>query len=56
MHCTLQGEDLFLDGLPKQHRADAIELIRRNAASVDRFTAVSEYYADFMAKYLSDSA
>jgi glycosyltransferase involved in cell wall biosynthesis len=53
VHCTLQGEDLFLDGLPKQHRTDAIELIRRNAGSIDRFTAVSEYYADFMAKYLS---
>ena len=28
-------------------------LIRKNAESVDRFTAVSEYYADFMASYLS---
>ena len=53
MHCTLQGEDLFLDGLTKPHRAEALDLIRKNAASVDRFTAVSEYYADFMAGYLS---
>ena len=53
VHCTLQGEDLFLDGLTKAHRAEAIDLIRKNAASVDRFTAVSEYYADFMAGYLS---
>jgi glycosyltransferase involved in cell wall biosynthesis len=53
IHCTLQGEDLFLDGLTKQHRAEAIELIRRNAGSIDRFTAVSEYYGDFMASYLS---
>ncbi len=53
MHCTLQGEDLFLDGLTKPHRAEALELIRENAESVDRFTAVSEYYADFMASYLS---
>ena len=53
VHCTLQGEDLFLDGLAKAHRADALDLIRKNAASVDRFTAVSEYYADFMAGYLS---
>jgi glycosyltransferase involved in cell wall biosynthesis len=53
VHCTLQGEDLFLDGLTKAHRAEALELIRKNAASVDRFTAVSEYYADFMAGYLS---
>jgi glycosyltransferase involved in cell wall biosynthesis len=53
VHCTLQGEDLFLDGLTKAHRAEALELIRKNAASIDRFTAVSEYYADFMAGYLS---
>jgi glycosyltransferase involved in cell wall biosynthesis len=53
VHCTLQGEDLFLDGLAESHRVEALELIRKNAASVDRFTAVSEYYADFMAGYLS---
>ena len=53
IHCTLQGEDLFLDGLLAHHRNAASELIRRNAASVDRFTAVSEYYADYMAKYLA---
>jgi glycosyltransferase involved in cell wall biosynthesis len=53
IHCTLQGEDLFLDGLPTLHRAEAIHLIRKNAAAIDRFTAVSEYYADFMAGYLS---
>jgi glycosyltransferase involved in cell wall biosynthesis len=53
VHCTLQGEDLFLDGLTKPHRAEALDLIRKHAASVDRFTAVSGYYADFMASYLS---
>jgi glycosyltransferase involved in cell wall biosynthesis len=53
VHCTLQGEDLFLDGLTKPHRAEALDLIRKNAEAVDRFTAVSEYYADFMARYLS---
>ena len=52
VHCTLQGEDLFLDGLSTEHRAEALDLIRKNAESVDRFTAVSEYYADFMSSYL----
>jgi glycosyltransferase involved in cell wall biosynthesis len=52
VHCTLQGEDLFLDGLHKPHREEALALIRQAAADVDRFTAVSEYYADFMATYL----
>ena len=53
VHCTLQGEDLFLDGLAQTHRDAAIGLIRENAQFVDRFTAVSEYYATFMSKYLS---
>ena len=53
VHCTLQGEDLFLEGLSTPHRAEALELIRTHAVSVDRFTAVSEYYAGFMATYLS---
>ncbi len=53
VHCTLQGEDLFLDGLHKRDRDEALALIRENAESVDRFTAVSEYYAEFMATYLS---
>jgi glycosyltransferase involved in cell wall biosynthesis len=53
VHCTLQGEDLFLEGLAATHRSVAIELIKKNAESVDRFTAVSEYYARFMANYLS---
>jgi glycosyltransferase involved in cell wall biosynthesis len=52
VHCTLQGEDLFLEGLHKTHRDEAIALIRENAEYVDRFTAVSEYYAEFMARYL----
>ena len=52
VHCTLQGEDLFLDGLHAAHREEALTLIRQNAAHVERFTAVSAYYADFMATYL----
>lgn len=52
IHCTLQGEDLFLDGLHKIHRDESLALIRANAEFIDRFTAVSEYYASFMAKYL----
>jgi glycosyltransferase involved in cell wall biosynthesis len=53
IHCTLQGEDLFLDGLHAADRETAIRLIRGNIEFVDRFTAVSEYYATFMSTYLS---
>jgi glycosyltransferase involved in cell wall biosynthesis len=50
--CTLQGEDLFLESLSAEHRAEAKELIRRHAPHVDAFIATSAYYADFMAGYL----
>jgi glycosyltransferase involved in cell wall biosynthesis len=50
--CTLQGEDLFLEGLGEAHRAESKELIRRHAAAVDGFVATSDYYADFMASYI----
>jgi glycosyltransferase involved in cell wall biosynthesis len=50
---TLQGEDLFLDGLPDPYRAEAIALVRSQIAHVDLFIAVSEYYAAFMREYLA---
>ena len=50
--CTLQGEDLFLEGLPEPSRSEALSLIRRNVQHVDSFLAVSEYYSAFMAEYL----
>src|SRR4030095_11186601 len=53
VHCTLQGEDLFLDGLPPAYRRASLDLIRTHAASVDRFTPVSAYYATLMGTYLS---
>ncbi|MDO8795572.1 MAG: glycosyltransferase family 4 protein [Vicinamibacterales bacterium] len=50
---TLQGEDLFLDGLPEPYRAEAMALVRSQVAHVDLFIAVSEYYAAFMRDYLA---
>ena len=46
--CTLQGEDLFLDGLVEPYRSKAIELIRRQVPDVDRFLSVSDYYVPIM--------
>jgi glycosyltransferase involved in cell wall biosynthesis len=51
--CTLQGEDLFLDGLVEPYRQQAVELIREHVADVDQFVAVSEFYAPVMARRLS---
>jgi glycosyltransferase involved in cell wall biosynthesis len=50
--CTLQGEDLFLDGLQEPYRTQALDLIRNQVKDVDAFLSVSEYYADFMPRYL----
>jgi glycosyltransferase involved in cell wall biosynthesis len=51
--CTLQGEDLFLDGLGEPFHREALDLIREHAASVDAFIAVSEFGARLMAGYLA---
>ena len=50
--CTLQGEDLFLEGLQEPYKSRALDLVRRNVQHVDRFLAVSDYYAEFMCRYL----
>ncbi len=50
--CTLQGEDLFLGGLVDPYRARALDLIRQQVRHVDRFVAVSDYYAGFMSRHL----
>ncbi len=50
--CTLQGEDLFLDGLQEPYRSEARDLIRDHLQHVDLFLSVSEYYAEFMPDYL----
>ncbi len=50
--CTLQGEDLFLDGLSPRHREEAVRLIRDQVEQVDVFMAVSDYYAGFMTELL----
>jgi glycosyltransferase involved in cell wall biosynthesis len=50
--CTLQGEDLFLDGLGHEYRSESMSLIRAAMVHVDAFLPVSEYYRDFMTGYL----
>jgi glycosyltransferase involved in cell wall biosynthesis len=50
---TLQGDDIFLEMLPSEARAKAIEKIRANCEHVDGYIATCNYYADFMSGYLS---
>ena len=51
--CTLQGEELFLNGLVPPYREKAIGLIRAHVRHVDRFIAVSDYGAAFMSDLLA---
>ncbi|MFZ0061135.1 MAG: glycosyltransferase family 4 protein, partial [Pyrinomonadaceae bacterium] len=51
--CTLQGEDLFLDGLEEPYRSEAMSLIRQHIKHVDAFISVSDYYAGYMPGYLN---
>lgn len=50
--CTLQGEDLFLNGLVEPYRAKAIDMIRAQVRDVDHFVSVSDYYVPIMSEML----
>ncbi len=51
--CTLQGDDVFLEALPKTVRSQAIEEIQRLSAGFDGFFVHSRFYREFIADYLS---
>jgi glycosyltransferase involved in cell wall biosynthesis len=51
--CTLQGEELFIEGLVSPYREQALGLIREQVKNIDRFIAVSGYCAAFMSEYLA---
>ena len=51
--CTLQGEELFINGLVAPYREQALRLISQQVPQVDRFIAVSEYAAGFMSEFLA---
>ena len=50
--CTLQGEDLFLDGIGEPYKTESLKLIQAAAGHVDAFLPVSRYYQDYMPGYL----
>jgi glycosyltransferase involved in cell wall biosynthesis len=54
--CTLQGEELFINGLTSEYRERALDLIRQQVPHVDRFIAVSQYCANFMSEFLGIAA
>lgn len=50
--CSLQGEELFLDGLTEPWRTRSLDLIRGQIGHVDAFIAVSHHEARHMRRYL----
>ncbi len=52
---SLQGDDIFLEGLPDQYRQRAINEIQRIDQHVDGYVAHSRFYADRMSSYLGIS-
>jgi glycosyltransferase involved in cell wall biosynthesis len=50
---TLQGDDIFLRGLPTSHQQAALAEIRRLSQQTDAYIVHSRYYADAMAEFLS---
>ena len=50
--CTLQGDDIFLNGLSEKHRQGAIDRISSRSADFDGFLVHSEYYRDHMSQML----
>ena len=50
--CTLQGEDLFLDGIGEPYKSESLKLIQSAAQHVEAFLPVSRYYQDYMPGYL----
>jgi glycosyltransferase involved in cell wall biosynthesis len=51
--CTLQDEDVWVDVMSDQSRKIVWKLMEDNAAYVDRFVSVSEYFADFVKKKMN---
>ncbi|MBI3209149.1 MAG: glycosyltransferase family 4 protein [Candidatus Solibacter usitatus] len=49
---TLQGEDLYLEGLKEPYRSESLKLLRNLVRTVDGFIAVSEFGARLMTSYL----
>lgn len=46
--CTLQDEDEWVDEMREPYCSETWKIITQNAANIDAFIAVSQYYADLM--------
>jgi glycosyltransferase involved in cell wall biosynthesis len=53
--CSLSGEDIFIEKIPEPAYSQIRDLLRERARDVDRFVALNQFFADFMADYLAVS-
>jgi len=51
--CSVQGEELFIEGLAEPYRASALDLMRGRAGDVDQFIATTREYAVRMGALLA---
>jgi glycosyltransferase involved in cell wall biosynthesis len=51
--CGLHGEDIFLEGLPPKYYNQAVQIIQHNAAFIDHFIAISQYYIEYFTPQVS---
>jgi len=51
--CVLQGDDVFLDILPDQHRSQVMDLMHETTQGFHSFFTHSHFYRDYMRDYLS---
>lgn len=51
--CLLQGDDIFVDGLSEPWKSQALSIISQNAAHFDTLLTHSDYYTEYMHRYLS---
>lgn len=54
--CTLQGDDIFLDGLTEPYRQRVFDRIRNIVQKLDGFLVHGRFYAEYMQGYLSAPA
>lgn len=52
VHCVLQGDDVFLDGLPEPFRSVVMQRLKERAAEFDGFITHSPFYQSYMSNYL----
>jgi glycosyltransferase involved in cell wall biosynthesis len=50
--CTLQGDDVFLDYLPDSHRDRAMAMVSEKSREFDAFLVHTQFYRDYMERYL----